>query len=91
MSYLATIPAQPTGTSVEYCITTSTVDLSQSCRVGDNRLSYPVNQPTFSLRGGSRSDAYDNAFTDRHIDAKRDTATNAPIERINLQWGDTIC
>ena len=29
VSYSATIPAQPTGTSVEYCITTSTVDLSQ--------------------------------------------------------------
>src|SRR4029077_11025538 len=29
VNYSAVIPAQPAGTSVQYCITTSTVDLSQ--------------------------------------------------------------
>ena len=29
VNYLAVIPAQPAGTSVQYCVTTSTVDLSQ--------------------------------------------------------------
>src|SRR5207248_6936952 len=29
VNYTATIPAQPAGTSVQYCLTTSTVDLSQ--------------------------------------------------------------
>src|SRR5438045_9088924 len=29
VNYIATIPAQPVGTAVQYCLTTSTVDLSQ--------------------------------------------------------------
>jgi hypothetical protein len=34
VSYSTTIPAQPAGTSVEYCITTSTVDLTQVSGAG---------------------------------------------------------
>src|SRR5439155_1000228 len=34
VNYSAVIPAQPAGTSVQYCITTSTVDLSQLTTAG---------------------------------------------------------
>src|SRR5205814_6917458 len=34
VSYSATIPVQPAGTSIEYCITTSTVDLTQVSGAG---------------------------------------------------------
>ena len=71
VNYSAVIPAQPAGTSVQYCITTSTVDLSQVVTVRKHRFSYPGNYYQYSLRGGSRRNAYSN----------RNAATNADCNR----------
>ena len=85
-------PRPAGGNGCTYCVTTSTADLSALVTSGTVR-SYPGNQQQLSLRGGSRSkpetDANRNPATDS--DSNTDTDPNASIERINLQWGDSIC
>jgi arylsulfatase A-like enzyme len=52
INYSATIPAQPVGTAVQYCITTSTVDLSPFVRSGkiDSLTLAATRRRTFSIR-----------------------------------------
>ena len=93
VSYSATIPPQPAGTSVEYCIVTSTVDLTQVSGSGLIDSLTLSTSPHSHYVVARRSNADGNPLTDSdpHSTAKCSAAPNASFKRINLQRRNAIC